>query len=148
MVLDRNMLYVMSADPNNLRILGQVIRFAQEHHARLTLLDVIDSLPRASRMLITSVPTSNLRNGIVRNRLEQLEMLVSRIGSGAVELRARVLFGHRAKQIVHETKDGGYDLVIKSPERGGTDRYLLKHSECPVWLLQPDDYDAAGQCLV
>ena len=144
-MLYSNMLYVMSPDPDNIRVLGQVIKFAGECHARLTLFDVIDSLPRTSRMLVTSVPIDNLRNGIVRNRLEQLEMLVSRMESGTVELRARVLFGHRAKQIMHEAKDSGYDLVIKSPERGRTDRFILKHCACPVWLLQPDDYDAAGQ---
>ena len=44
MTLSTNMLYVMSRDLNNIRILGQVVKFAQEHAASLTVLDVIDSV--------------------------------------------------------------------------------------------------------
>ena len=142
-----NILYVMSADLNNFKILGQVIKFAQRNRACLTLLDVIGSLPAPSRMLITSVPTSELRNSVVRNRLEQLQDLIIRCGSDCVEMQARVLFGNRAKEIAGETAHDDYDLVIKNPEKGRTDRYLLRNCDCPVWLLKADDFDAAGQIL-
>ena len=146
-MLSKKILYVMNADPDNIKVLGQVIKFAGERRASVTVLDVIDSLPPTSRMLITSVPAGDLRDSLVRSRLDQLETLIARLGSDAVELRPRVLFGKHAKQIVSEANDGGYDLVIKSPESGGADRYLLKHCHCPVWLLLPGDYDAAGQLL-
>ncbi len=142
-----NILYVMSADLNNFKILGQVIKFAQHNQASLTLLDVIDSLPASSRMLITSVPAGELRNSVVRDRLQQLEDLISRLGSDAVEMRPRVLFGNHAKEIARETAQGGYDLMIRRADEGRTDRYLLRNSDCPVWLLKASDFDAAGQIL-
>ena len=146
-MLATKMLYVMSADPNNIKVLGQLMKLSRECLATLTLLDVIDSLPRTSRMLVTSVPTGDLKDSLVNSRRQQLETLVSRIGSASVELLPRVRFGNRAKQIVCEAKAGDYDLVIKSPENGSRDRYLLKNCPCPVWLLKPDDYDEVGQLL-
>lgn len=145
MMSSMGILYVMNGDLNNMKIFGQVINFAKQNLADLTLLDVIDSLPRSSRMLITSVPTADLRDSIVHERLDQLEALVSRIGSGSGDLRSRVLFGNHAKEIAHEAAEGGYDLVIKSAEKGPTDKYLLRKCSCPVWLLEPDDYDVYGQ---
>lgn len=142
-----NILYVMRADLNNIKILGQVIKFAQQHQASLTLLDVIESLPASSRMLVTSVPAGELRDSVVRDRLAQLEELILRIGSGTDELRPCVLFGNHAKTIAREAEQGGYDLVIKSPEEGRTDRHLLQNCDCPVWLLTPDNYDSAGQII-
>ena len=141
------MLYVMSRDLNNIKILGQVIKFAKEHTASLTVLDVIDSLPRASRMLITAVPTADLRDNLVSTRLDEIEALVSRIGSDAIALQPRVRFGDRATEIVRAAADGAYDLVIKNPGRRRTDRNLLRNCSCPVWLLEPDNYDAAGQLI-
>ena len=147
MALSRNMLYVMSKNLDNIKILGQVIKFAKEHSASLTLLDVIESLPRSSRMLITSVPTIDLRDDLVNNRLEELEALVARFRSDSVALRPRVRFGNQARQIAHEADEGGYDLVIKSPGKSRMDKYLQRHCSCPVWLLKPDDYDASGQLV-
>ena len=147
MIVSANILYVMSEGPDNIKVLGQLIKLAKQHHARLTLLDVIDSLPPSRRMLITSVPPGELRNIVVENRLEQLETLVSRIGSDGVELRSHVRFGGHAKEIVRAAAEGGYDLVIKSPEKGGVDRYLMRRCHCPVWLLTPEEYDASGQLI-
>ena len=147
MALSTNMLYVMSRDLNNIKILGQLIKFAKEHAASLTLLDVIESLPRSSRMLITAVPTVDLRDNAVQNRLDELEALIDKFRSDSVALQPRVLFGSQARKIAREAADGGYDLVIKNPGRARTDRYLQRNSSCPVWLLGPDDYDAAGQLV-
>ena len=142
-----NILYVMNGDQDNIKVLGQLVDLAKEHHARLTLLDVIDSLPPSSRMLITSISTGDLRNMVVENRLEQLETLVSRIGSDGIELRAHVLFGNHSKEIARAAAEGRYDLVIKRPENVSADRYLMRRCHCPVWLLTPDQYDAAGQLI-
>ena len=142
-----NILYVMSSDQDNIKVLGQLIDLAKEQHAKLTLLDVIGSLPPSSRMLITSIPTGDLRNMVVENRLEQLESLVSRIGSDGIELQPHVLFGNHSKEIARAAADGRYDLVIKHPEKGNADRNLMRRCHCPVWLLTPSQYDAAGQLI-
>lgn len=55
-----NILYVMDGDLNGMKALEQVMTLASEHNANLTLLDVIKSLPPATRMLITSASTGDL----------------------------------------------------------------------------------------
>ena len=147
MTVFKNILYVMSSGLDNVRILGQVIRFAEAKAASLTVIDIIDALPRSSRMLVTAVPTADLRDHVVRARLDELEQLVSRLGTGSLVLRPLALFGNPAREIVREAADGSYDLVIKSRGKAGTDRYLQKNCGCPVWVLQPDDYDDAGQLV-
>lgn len=147
MTRSMSILYVMSDEPNNMKVLGQVMKFAEQHRANLTLLHVIDSLPQSSRMLVTSIPTGDIRNSVVRRRLAQLEALISRIRFGSGELRPRVRFGEHAIEITREAAEGGYDLVIKNPEKGKTDKYLLRNCNCPVWLLTPDGYDEYGQLL-
>ncbi len=147
MIVSANVLYVVSEGPDNIKVLGQLIRLAKQRHASLTLLDVIDSLPPSRRMLVTSIPPGDLKNIVVEDRLEQLETLVSRMGSDGAELRSQVRFGGQGKEIVRAAAEGGYDLVIKSPEKGGVDRYLMRHCHCPVWLLTPEEYDASGQLI-
>ena len=142
-----HILYVLSEDQNNLKTLGQVIEFARKHHAKLTLLDVIDSLPSSKRMLITSVPTGELKNRVVRDRLAQLMDLSSRFGADSYELRPRVLFGNPVKEVAHEASTGGYHLVIKISNKDRTDKRLLNNCSCPVWILKPDDYDDCGQLI-
>lgn len=147
MTVLKNILYVMSSGLDNIRILGQVVRFAEERAASLTVVDVIDALPRSSRMLVTAVPTTDLRDQVVRARLDELEQLVSRLGTGSLVLRPLALFGNPAREIVREAADGSYDLVIKSHGKIGTDRFLRRNCSCPVWVLQPGDYDDAGQLV-
>lgn len=140
-----SILYVIDGDLSNMNVLDEVKFLAKEHQASLTLLDVIESLHRTDRMAITYMPTGEIRNRIVAKRLNQLEELISMIGQDNDDLRPRVLFGKRAREIAREAAEGGYDLVIKTPEKGRTDKYLLRNCKCPLWLLQPDDYDTAGQ---
>ena len=147
MMRSTSILYVMSGGLHNIKTIGQVMMFANIHQASLTLLEVIDSLPPSTRMLITAEFTADLRDRLVRNRLGQLEALVSRIRQDSGELRSRVRFGSHAKEIEREAAEGGYDLVIKKSQQGRTDKHLLRNCNCPVWLLKPDDYDASGLLL-
>lgn len=140
-----NILYIINKDLCDMKVLDQVKILANEHQATLTLLDVIESLPRSDRMSITYMPTREIRNRVVANRLNQLEELISMVGQDNDDLRPRVLFGKRSREITREAAEGGYDLVIKTPEKGRTDKYLMHNCTCPLWVLKPGDYEANGQ---
>lgn len=141
-------LYVMGSSQGDIRDLKQAIVLAKESQASMTILDTIDSLPRSARMLVTSMPTADIKNTVVARRAAALQELLTTLRPDDITIRIQVRFGKRAKEIVGETAVNGYDVVIKYPDKGRTDDYLARHCKCPVQLLSQEDYMAAGHGLV
>ena len=142
-----NILFVMGGKPGDTSCLKQAIVIARESNSSLTVLDVMESLPRSARMLVTAVPPGELKDSILAKRQDQLEELLTMIKPDAVDMRVRVRFGNRAKQIASEAAGGRHDVVVKCPEKGRTDRYLSSHCICPVQLLKSDGSLVSGQSL-
>ena len=141
-------LYVMDGNFREFETLKQVLDLAEEYQLDLTLFDVVQRIDRPARLMITSMPPSDLRDRALRNRLGHLEALISMIKRRSCKLRARTSFGNRAKEIVTEATKGNYDLVIKRYERGSADKRVLRNCQCPVWVLKPEDYTESGQIIV
>jgi hypothetical protein len=80
-------------------------------------------------------------------RQDQLKELLMMIKPDTVDMRIRVRFGKRAKEIVSEAVDGRHDVVVKCPEKGRTDRYLSSNCICPVQLLKSDGSLVSGESL-
>ncbi len=135
-------LYVIDSKLNSMQVIAQVMKHAKACQASVTLLDVIESLPPHTRMLVTSMYPNDLINNIRERRLAELEAFISMIVSDSAESTARVLFGNRAKEIARESAEGDYDLVIKISGKPRTDKYLTRNCSCPVWLLKQDDHEA------
>lgn len=126
-------LYVLDDDPSGLHTLEHVVTEARQCLADLVLLDVIDTRPGGDTQLSKPQP-SQQKNSLLRERLARLESFVLMNGCDAEALRARVLFGERTHEIARTAAEGGFDLVIKHPEPGTTDRLLTQHCPCPVLL--------------
>lgn len=141
-------LYVMDGNYSEFETLKQVLDLAEEYQFGLTLFDVVQTIAGPARFMITSMLASQLRDRALRNRLAQLEALISMIEHRSFKLRARTSFGNRATEIVTEATKGDYDLVIKRCEKGSTDRRVLKNCHRPVWVLKPEDYTESGQIIV
>ena len=141
-------LYVMEGDFSEFETLKQVLDLAEEYQWELTLFDIVQKIPPPARFLITSMPFSDLRDRALRNRLGQLEALISIINHRSCKLRARTSFGNRAKEIVTEAARGNYDLVIKRCEKSSSDKRVLRNCQCTVWVLKPEDYTESGQIIV
>ena len=142
-----SILYVMGSRPGDIKDLEQAIVLAKESQARVTVLDIVESLPPASRMLITAVPSGELKNSVLAGRQEQLEGLLSMIRPDGVDLRVRVLFGNRAREISHEATAGSYDVVVKQQETGRIDKYLSRNCSTSLQLLKSDGSLASGESL-
>ena len=142
-----NILFVMGGKPGDTSCLRQAIVIAKESNSSLTVLDVMESLPRSARMLVTAMPAGELRNSVLSKRQDQLEELLSMIKPDAVDMRVRVRFGNRAREVAREAADGGHDVVVKCAERGRTDRYLSNNCNCPVQLLKSDGSLVSGESL-
>jgi hypothetical protein len=142
-----NLLYVMGDCTGDMGDLENALEIAKKSQSSVRVLCVMESLPRLDRMLITALPTGELRNRVVSRRLRQLEELIAMIRPDGVDLQARVRFGNRAKETVREAAEFDCDLVIKRPEKGRTDRYLARHCNCPVQLLESQGLSASGQSV-
>ena len=129
------LLFVMNNVPGDMKNLKQALDLATESKSVVRALYVMESLPRADRMLVTALTTGELKARVVARRRQQLQELISTITPDGVDLQARVRFGSRAKEIAREAAEGDYDLVIKHPEQGRTDPYLSRYCSCPVQLL-------------
>ena len=143
-----NILYVMGSDQGDIRDLKQALVLAEESQATVTVLDTIEALPRSARMLVTSVPTDEIRKTVLAQRLDMLEGLLATLRPDAVDIRIRVRFGKRAREIVSEAAEHAYDVLIKYPDKGGTDRQLYKRCNCPLQLLNHEDYMTPGRNLM
>ena len=137
-------LFVMDDSLEGMEALRQALLMATEHGWRLTLFSVIESIGSSARMLVTCTSPNELKSRIVGKRRRQLEALISMIAHDAGQLTASVSFGNRAKEIRREFNQGGYDLLVKQGENNSTDKYLVKHCDPSVWLLQPEHSNQAG----
>jgi hypothetical protein len=130
-----------------MRALEDVVMQARKCMAHLVLLDVIDTPPTSDEKQHRKQPPSQIKNSLLRERLAQLDSFVLTNGCDADELRARVLFGNRAREISRTAAEDGIDLVIKHSEPGATDRAVAEHSPCPVLLYESDTQLTADTIL-
>ena len=136
----KNILLVMDGDLSNMLALKQAIMMAENNHAKLTLLSVVESLPKSARMLITAFTPNEIKNKIIRERLDQLDALTSLIRQDDVTLQTRVLYGDRSREIAREAAENGHDLVIDISGKGVKNNRLIRNCDCQVMFMKPEDY--------
>ncbi len=137
------MLYVADGDGEARAALDHAARLAASHDARLTVVDVVPEPPR----LTTTLPVSEreLMAAQVKQRLVELEALVSSLKTQGLRPGLRVLTGNPFIEIVRKVLRDGYDLVVKTARGGGsgdalfgsTDTHLLRKCPCAVWINRP-----------
>lgn len=141
------LLYAMDDGPDGAGALENIVRQARKCRAHVVLLDVIDTLPMFEEAQPAKPLPSQLKNSLLRERLDRLESFIMMNSGGATELRSRVLFGNRAHEIARTAGECGIDLVIKHREPGATDRALAQHCPCPVLLCAPGTLPTADGIL-
>lgn len=140
-------LYVMDDGESGLCTLEHVVTEARKCPADLVLLDVIDTLPPAVVMGHGQHLPGQVKNSVLQDRLSRLGSFIMTNGYDDGALRARVLFGNRAREISRTAAEGDFDLVIKHPEPGATDSTLVHHGPCPVLLYEDDTQLSADSIL-
>lgn len=135
-----NILYVLSSDLCDIKELGRAITLAQENHASLTVLDIVESLPPSARMMITAATPDELKKTTINGRLERVQTILGIVGQEGVDPEVKVLFGNRAREIMSEVDENRYDLVLKSSEKAGLfrniDKHLMRKCSIPLWLME------------
>lgn len=141
--IDR-VLYVLDDSLDGMVTLRKVLMVAKERGWRLNLLSIIDSIGSSASMLVTCTAPNELKARALDKRRRQLEALIAMITSAPGQLTASVSFGNRKKEIRHEFERGGYDLLVKQGENNSTDKYLAKHCDQALRLLQSADSTRTG----
>lgn len=126
-------------------MLKRAVALAKTNQATLTVLEVVEKSPRDMKMLITSMNLANIQDMIIKERLKELNHLISPIKNKGIPVSARVLLGTPFIEIIREVLRNKHDLVMIMAEgKSGlretlfstTTMHLMRKCPCPVWALK------------
>ena len=96
------------------------------NRARLTVVDVVQDLPRDVRMLVSSVHPLELQKLAIQDRTQDLEAILAPLRDDGIRVAGKVLCGTPFLQVIREVLRSKQDLVILTAEgRGGVKERLF-----------------------
>ena len=125
--------------------LKRAVALAKNNRARLSVVDVVEELPRDMRVLVTSMHPADLQKLVVAERLKDLKRLSEQILNKGVKVTAKVLVGTPFLEIIREVLRNKHDLVMKTAWGGSklkevifgsTAMHLMRKCPCPVWVIK------------
>ncbi|MBW2421484.1 MAG: universal stress protein [Deltaproteobacteria bacterium] len=152
----KNILLVTGERPGERATVARAAALAKRNRARLTLVEVIEQLPREMKMLITVAPPSDLVKLAVKDRRERLEGLAAPLRDLGIRVSAAVLSGTPFLEVIRQVVRRKHDLVILTAEGkgglkerlfGSTSLHLLRKCPCPVWVMKPTRRKRYGRIL-
>jgi universal stress protein E len=161
----KNILYYADNKDDCKPGLERAVELALRNQAQLTVLGVINRLPRDLEMLVPVALPADLINLATQDLHEQLMRLAGAVRQAGLRLKVEVLCGTPFLEIIRAVLSHAYDLVmltadgndLKQPLAGGTCLRLMRKCPCPVWVIRqgprhkferilaavnPDPYDA------
>lgn len=151
-----NILLVLDSGVGNTFALERAIRLARIENAKLTVCDVVESIPGDYRRLVTAITPHELTASIVADKREKIDMLLATADRKGVSIDTRVLTGKAHIEIAALVTKSGFDLVIKpvvSQRAARTrsvarrHRELMRHCPCPVWMVNVADLSDDGSVI-
>ena len=142
----KNILLIAGGDDWERTSLKRAVDLAKNNSARLTVVDVVEELPREMQMLVTSVNLVDLQNLVVAERLKDIKQRIKAAMNKGVRVAAKVLVGKPFLEIIREVLKNKHDLVVKTARGegrlkevifGSTAMHLLRKCPCPVWVIMP-----------
>lgn len=142
----KNILLVTSERPGERATMARAAALVKRNNARLTLVEVVEQIPREMQSLIAVAPPQDLMKLITGERLERLEELEAPLRDQGIRVSAAVLSGTPFLEIIRQVIRRKHDLVIlttagkgglKERLLGSTSLHLLRKCPCPVWVMRP-----------
>lgn len=141
----KDILYVAAPGSIDHVALERAVTLADNNQARLTVVEVIDQMPRITKLIDQILLLEEFQEKIVAGHRQRLEELVAPWRK-KMEIQTKVLIGIPFLEIIREILRNGHDLVIKTAESGGLldrvfgsdDMHLLRECPCPVWLVKSE----------
>lgn len=143
----KNILLFDDARVGRKAALERAVALTRRNEAQLTVVGVIQALPRELRM-ITVLNPADLQEMVIEERRGQLEHLIASIGHEDLQVTATVLFGTPFLEIIREVLRNKHDLVMMNAAGqehlnetllGSTEMHLMRKCPCPVWVTKPTE---------
>jgi len=142
----KNILLLADQGTDSNAILRRAAALANNNRARLTVVDVIEELPRDIQKFIVVITPMELQKRVIQERQKQLERLVAPILKEGLRVGINVLSGTPFLEIIRQVLRQKHDLVIMAAEGrsglkdrlfGSTSLHLMRKCPCPVWVMKP-----------
>jgi universal stress protein E len=141
----KNILLVAGGTDWKANALKRAADLAKNNRAHLTVVDVVEELPREMRRLVTSFHLADIQNLVVEEQLKDLKQHIKFMAPGT-RITAKVLVGTPFLEIIREVLKNKHDLVMKIARGGNrlkevlfgsTAMHLMRKCPCPVWVIKP-----------
>jgi len=126
--------------------LKRAVDLASRNQGRLTVVGVLEELPRDLLRLAAVLPSENLQSMATQDLRAALEGFVAPFQKKGSRLKVEVLCGKPFIEIIRAVLRRQHDLVMMTAEGrsgpmqmlfGSTSLHLMRKCPCPVWVLKP-----------
>ncbi|ODS35945.1 hypothetical protein BEH94_02575 [Candidatus Altiarchaeales archaeon WOR_SM1_SCG] len=151
-----NILLVTDGKTRGEAALKRASTLAKNNQAQLTVVEVVEKLPRDLKRINTPTSIADMQKLIIRDRLKHLENIIAPIKDEGVRVTAKLLIGTPFLEIIREVLRNNHDLVIITAEcKGGlkemlfgtTTMHLMRKCPCPVWAIKPAKHKRFSRIL-
>jgi len=124
--------------------LAQAARLASKNQARLTVVEVLEDLPRA--LGVAPGPPADLAISLTKERQSRLRESLAAAMEDCLQAKITVLAGTPFLEITREALREGHDLVMMTAEGplglkkvlfGSTSMHLMRKCPCAIWVMRP-----------
>ncbi|HSB34108.1 MAG TPA: universal stress protein [Nitrospirota bacterium] len=121
--------------------LKRAVALAIHNHARLTVIDVIEELPRELCLCSAEMDIEDLQKLVVAERMQELSRSIEPVSSKGIEVSAKLLLGTPFIEIIREVVRNEHDFVLTTTNGkngfagklfGNTALRLMRKCPCPV----------------
>ena len=139
---------------SSLDALAYAINLAQEAHAQLTLLHVVEFSPALREVPLMPVPDlSRVREAAVADARRRLHTLIPESARTYCTVETAIVEGRAYRDILRYATEGQSDLIVMGVHGrsaldllvfGSTTHYVIRASACPVLIVRPAHADRTG----
>jgi len=126
--------------------LQRALALTKMNEAQLTVVSVVEELPRDMQVFVKSMPPDNLKALMIDEQKVRLEQFIGKAPTKGVQVNTKILFGVPFFEIIKDVLRNKRDLVIKTASGkgtlkeqllGSTAMHLMRQCPCPVWITKP-----------
>lgn len=140
----KNILYHAEGEVKPSPTLARTVELAKRNEAKLTLIDVTESV---SPLVASWLSETDLQALLNEQRREQLQAIAKSYAATGIPIETIVCAGIPFIEVIRTVLRFDHDLVVKAAQRpgmatyrffGSTDLHLLRKCPCPVWIDRPN----------
>lgn len=152
----KNILFYTNGQAGSTPALDRAVDLAKRNQGRLTVVSVIEELPRDLMRLAAALPSEDLQGTALQEARERLEPLVAPFQEKGPLVELEVLYGKPFIEIIRAVLRRQHDLVmliaegrngLKKSLFGSTSLHLMRKCPCPVWVIKPSQTERFTRIL-